>query len=371
VLDGGQIRADLRADRTGGDIHVDVRETVRLSGVNGTGDDRAQSGLMARADPTYTEAGVAGSIHVRAGRLEVLDGALISGSTLQTAADAGSISVEVDGLLRLSGEAEGRYSEIAIRSGENGGGAGSIDLHAGRVEILEGTIVTASSLSDSPAGDIRIQADQDVLIQGAGLNAESIAASTGGGIVLGARGQISLVDSYIRTNVRRGEGSGGDIAIGVGDWPQRLVLNRAEVIANARQGDGGNIDISARYLLKSVDSGISASSREGVDGLISINAPEVEVAGRVEPLPVSYLDVSALLQAHCAARRDAGRSSFTIEGRPGTPPPLDGYLPSTPTPGGLAPGAAEPVPAQGGSVRSQLDGFDLGCGRDWRLAVRD
>ena len=115
------------------------------------------------------------------------------------------------------------------------------------------------------------------------------------------------------------------------------------------------------------------NAEKGIDGVVDVNAPEVQVDGRLDPLPASYLDVSALLQDHCAARRSVGASSFTISGRPGLPAGPDDYLPSSlvqaPSVGakGLleATGRAARLP-----LRAQLSVFDAGCGtRDLDLAT--
>ena len=372
LLSGSQIRTDVYANHLGGDIFVDVSEGVVISGVRRVEDsgsyEYAHSGLLARALGSSVSGSRAGRIDVRAGHLDLVNGGLISASTQQTPADTGSIDIRVDGLLRVSGSEWNRPSEIVARGDE--GQPGSVTLHGRDVEFLQGTFSTVSSLGGASAGELRVTADRNLRLQGAKFNAEALDASSGGTISLGAGERIDLIDSTIETNVSKEDGSGGDIQIGLEVQPRYLVLNESRLVTYAKEGDGGNIDVSAQYLLESADSEIIPSSFDGgVDGVVTFNAPEVEVAGRVAPLPVSYLDVSALLQAQCAARQRAGRSSFTIEGRPGAPPALDGYVPSVPPPQRLDGPQVERAP--GGSVRRQLDGFDVGCGRGWRLAAQD
>lgn len=374
LLDGSQIQAPIYSGFSGGDIRVDVSGPVVISGVRrfegSQGYEYAHSGLLARALPGSALGARVGRIDVRADSLAVLNGGLISASSQQTLADTGSIDIQVDGLLRVSGSQWNLPSEIVARGDE--GQAGSVTLHGRDVEFLEGTFATVSSLGGASAGELRVTADRNLLLRGAKFNAEALDASSGGNIIIGAGERVDLIDSTIESNVNKEDGSGGNILIGVEVQPRYLVLNKSRLVTYAKEGDGGNIDLSADYLLESVDSEIIPSSFDGgVDGVVTVNAPEVQVAGRVEPLPVSYLDVSALLQAQCAARQDAGRSSFTLEGRPGTPPPLDGYVPSAPPPQGLGAPEVETESSARGSVRRQLDGFDVGCGRNWRLAVQD
>lgn len=377
LLNGGQIRTPFVWDRPGGDIYVDVLGDVLISGVRPVwvdGKDKfEQSGLLARPfEGDLIEAWAPGGrIDVRAGSLTMRNGGLISTSTQGKAASAGSIDIRVDGLLSVSGTGEGGvHSEIVARVSD--GLPGSISLRGGDIEFFDKGFATVSSRGSAFAGELRVIADRSLRLESGGaLNAEGLQGSPAAGrIVVGAGQRIDIIDGgKIETNSNSGEGRGGDIEIGVVLKPRYLVLNRGELKTSAAKGDGGNIDIAADYFLESTDSVINPSSFDGgVDGVVTVNAPEVQVAGRVEPLPVSYLDVSALLRAQCAARRDAGQSSFTIEGRPGTPPAWDGYRPSVIAPGDPEPEAVSPG---GGSVRRQLDGFDVGCGSGWRLAVRD
>ncbi|MGE4649857.1 MAG: hypothetical protein AAEJ53_03130, partial [Myxococcota bacterium] len=187
--------------------------------------------------------------------------------------------------------------------------------------------------------------------------------------------------SSIATNVSK-EGTGGDIVIGKdidpeeheAAFPSRFVLlGSSDNNATAQKGEGGNIDIAASGYLASADSVVDASSELGIDGVVELNAPVVEVAGRLDPLPASFLDVSALLRDHCASRRSAGASSFTVEGRTGLPPAPDDYLPSSllrVRDAGTAGSAKPRDQAALLPLRAQLADFDPGCGsREPGLAV--
>ena len=379
LVNGGQIRTPVYRDLVGGDIRVDMAGSVVISGVLRSWEDGAwsyaRSGLLARA--LYQEGSAltfpgakAGDISVRAGSLEVTQGGTISASTLQTPADTGSVDVRLEGDLLVSGSLSGQGSEIAARADD--GASGSVFLQAENISIVDGGFVTVSSLGEASAGELNVMADHNIFMRDAELNAEALAASEGGEITIAAGARIEFIRSKVETKVSKEDGSGGNIRVGQEGGPQYLVLNESELVSSAKEGSGGNIDLSADYLLESADSAIIPSSFDGgVDGVVTINAPQVDVAGQVEPLPVSYLDVSALLRAQCAARRDVGDSSFVIEGRPSRPPALDGYLPSGPRGVSSEGATSQTLSPQGGSVRQQLDGFDPGCGGRWRLADRD
>ena len=115
-------------------------------------------------------------------------------------------------------------------------------------------------------------------------------------------------------------------------------------MADAREGAGGNIQIVADNFLASPDSVVDASSDLGIDGVVQIEAPDVDLAGGLVVLDARLLDAAAQLRGRCGARRDIGASSFVGVGRGGLPASPDGplasaYLAAAP-PGGRPPGLA-------------------------------
>jgi hypothetical protein len=75
--------------------------------------------------------------------------------------------------------------------------------------------------------------------------------------------------------VQEGAGNGGGLMI---TDPQFLVMNNAQIIAQANEGKGGNIRIIADQFLKNPISLVSASSRLGIDGNIEIISPDETIS---------------------------------------------------------------------------------------------
>ena len=79
--------------------------------------------------------------------------------------------------------------------------------------------------------------------------------------------------------------------------PTFLVLDQSRIQANAFEGNGGNISITAGFLLVTPDSVIEASSQRGIDGIINVDAPDSDVAGSLTALNANFQDPRRLLRA--------------------------------------------------------------------------
>jgi large exoprotein involved in heme utilization and adhesion len=175
----------------------------------------------------------------------------------------------------------------------------------------------------------------------------------GGDIVLSIGRLLELRNGAITTSVAGGAGSGGNIAVSASavSGPPVLpttfiVLGDSRVVANARRGAGGNITLVAQQFLASPTTVISASSELGIDGQVSIDAPEVDLTGGLTGLSASFVDPAGLLRDACSARYRGGRSSLVATARGATPETPAGrlrayYERSDPTAAGEHAGAPE------------------------------
>jgi large exoprotein involved in heme utilization and adhesion len=110
---------------------------------------------------------------------------------------------------------------------------------------------------------------------------------------------------------------GGNITID----PQFVVLQNSQIVANAFQGRGGNIQIQAQQVfLADPTSLVSASSALGINGQVNIQAPVTSISGAVDPLPQAFAQGAELLRSRCAERlREGTVSRFVVAGRDGVP----------------------------------------------------
>ena len=153
------------------------------------------------------------------------------------------------------------------------------------------------------------------------------ATQSGGGaikITTNPNGTVQLTNSTISASVLNGTGGGGSVNID----PQYVVLQNSQILAQAVQGPGGNINITTNLLLPDSTSLISASSQFGQQGTVIIHSPISPASGKIVPLGQKPLLPTSLLSQRCAALAGGNASSFTVAGRDSLPAEPGGWLSS-------------------------------------------
>jgi len=110
-----------------------------------------------------------------------------------------------------------------------------------------------------------------------------------------------------------------------------ILDENSDIVANAFEGNGGNIDITTQGIFGlqvsdklTPNSDITASSQLGIDGTITINTANVDPSRGLTELPFNFTDPSNQIIAGCPA--DTG-NRFTAIGRGGIPDNPRDYLP--------------------------------------------
>jgi hypothetical protein len=107
------------------------------------------------------------------------------------------------------------------------------------------------------------------------------------------------------------------------------VSDSSQIIANAFEGQGGNIRLNAEVFLADPASVVRASSEQGIQGTVEIRAPVTQFSEALAPLPQVFVNIAALLPARCATRAQGGRySTLFLGGREGLPLDPGDLLPS-------------------------------------------
>ena len=119
--------------------------------------------------------------------------------------------------------------------------------------------------------------------------------------------------------------SGGNITID----PAVMTLQNSQILAQAVQGQGGNINIVAGTFLADPTSLVSASSQFGLSGAVNIQSPLSMLSGTLATLPKRPLQVQHLLQQRCAAQANGQLSSLVVAGRDTLPSEPGGWLMSS------------------------------------------
>jgi large exoprotein involved in heme utilization and adhesion len=117
-----------------------------------------------------------------------------------------------------------------------------------------------------------------------------------------------------------GLGDGGNITI---NSPIIVALENSDIVANAFQGKGGNIQINTQGIfgLKyrnefTLENDITASSQFGVNGTVDINNFGVDPSSGLVELPANVTDSSQQIASGCSANQG---SRFVATGRGGIP----------------------------------------------------
>jgi hypothetical protein len=252
--------------------------------------------------------------------LSLSGGSFISSSTFDLTGGGGRVTIQADGDMSLSGMNSGVYS---VSSGAGTGG--DIRLKTGEIRLADGAQISASSRGTGDAGNIDIAASGSFIGRSSKVSTSSQNAD-GGNITITAPCMVYLKDSEITASVGGGAGTvGGNISID----PQFVILDHSQIIANAYEGQGGNIRIVSNVFLADPYSVVDASSALGIDGTVDIRAPITEISGTLVPLGENFVSAFELLREPCMARIRGGKySSFIVRGRDGLPVEPGRLLPS-------------------------------------------
>jgi filamentous hemagglutinin family protein len=349
ILDGARVGVETFGSGDGGNIEIAVDQDLELSGVNA---DLAQLLSKGGSDPKYAGASIlaatygyhkgdeatgnGGRIMIDAGSIVMQDGALITSET-ESPGDGGTIAISADTAFTIGSgaaiassstkawsESTGNSGDIRLSAGSrfisiNGSvttatdqaQGGNVDISAPSIALTNQSIVSASAEGEGDAGDIALTARDTFSMTDSSVTTES-GISSGGTIEISARERIDLWNSEIASSVRGGQNTrAGSIYID----PTYVTLSNSNIVANAYEGRGGNIDIVADVFLADASSLVDASSQLGIDGEVDIRAPTKYLAENLKPMPEKYRQAHTLLRKPCVARIQGGKYSSLIVGR--------------------------------------------------------
>ncbi len=245
--------------------------------------------------------------------------------------EAGYININAANSVELIGE-----GGLSVQASQ-GGIAGSITVNTNQFTIGDEAKVTVSSPSGQ-AGNLEITAN-DLFLDRGRLTAETGIGDSaeGANITLTIQDLLRMDNESLISAEAFGTANGGNITI---NNPEGFVIGlsfeNSDISANANEGNGGNIDITTHNIFglifreqKTSESDITASSKFGVNGQVTVNQLSVDpISGLVE-LP-SNLEGKTKIKSGCAAARG---NNFIVSGKGGLPQSPDdlftGEIPNT------------------------------------------
>ena len=297
LTDGAQIATFNHGTGDAGDLNIDIRESVAIDGTNSPVPTRL-TGLYSVVGDLRDNTqglGLAGNLNLTTGSLTVLNGGLISASTLAEG-DAGDVNITATSHILLTGANAffGTPSSIASSVELTGkGDGGSVEVISPALMLDRGAAVVGRTQGAGDAGSISLTLDVLEARNGGQVFTTSFTAGDSGDIEVTARDRIELSDSdpvYARrlalsafnetggansgiyaNTTAASSGTGGLVTIRTGD----LALSEAAQLSASSQGTGaaGGLDIAATRQVQLSQSTIQAESRGGDQGNIELVAP--------------------------------------------------------------------------------------------------
>jgi filamentous hemagglutinin family protein len=300
LREGTQISTESFGKGSGGNITLQVKGLVSLSGLNS---QQWGSVILANASGDMVDAGDGGTIRVTAGQLELQDGAQIATNTSGTG-QGGLLDITANQAANFSGQDQSQDRSpsglfTASESGATGKG-GMLKLTARQLTLTDHAQINASSYSSSEAGQIQLQIWGEKLVMYDSAITTEAEQADGGDIQITTPGYLHLSQSKITTNVNQDFGHGGNITL----KPELMVLNKSQITAQAKQGQGGHIKITTTGLYnfssEPLTEIINAASEFGIDGEVTITTPEQDATEGMLVL-TSHFSPSLQLSSPCSS----------------------------------------------------------------------
>lgn len=287
-------------------------------------DLRGSSSVRTQVDDEAT--GNAGDISITTQLLNVQEESQISSGT-QGNGNAGKLRVQADSIILTGSDSEIATGLISsVDDGANGKG-GDIDITANRLIVRDNAEIVSGSIGTGKAGDITINANS-LEINGKGSGIASFTnAGNGGDITLNIGDLLLLRDlGLISTTAGRSQagGDGGNININA-----RFIIaipeEDTDISANAFTGTGGRVQINSQGIFGiesrprlTEKSDITASSDLGISGTTTINTPDnSSIQNSLTRLSPNIIDTNTLIANSCIVRSSKQGSTFFITGSGG------------------------------------------------------
>ncbi|MEO1187068.1 MAG: S-layer family protein, partial [Cyanobacteria bacterium J06636_27] len=248
------------------------------------------------------------------------NGGFISSDNLDfgNGGNAGDIFINARTIDVNGGLSEQQPSKISALS-ENDFSAGSVNITTEIIRIRNGAKINVSNESSGQAGNLNIKASNFILDNGGTLTAK-VNGGQQGNINLYIDKLILLqAGSSITTNATNAS-QGGNIVI---NSPVIAGFKNSDIIANAVDGNGGNINITTQGIFGSQfrhkltdESDITASSQFGINGTVEINNVGIDPSSGLVDLPVELLNPSQEIVRGCS---NQSKNKFVVTGRGGIP----------------------------------------------------
>ncbi|MEO1348659.1 MAG: S-layer family protein [Cyanobacteria bacterium J06635_15] len=290
---GSRVLANTRGVGSGGRIGLRASETVQLMGTSADGS--FNSGLFATMAFGASPESPAGGLSIMANQLLIQGGAEISTTTFGEA-DGGTLTIEADSLVQVSGESDdGRFGSFVAAQSFGEGDAGELSIDTDRLAIQDGAQISVTTLNSGTGGILTVNATESIEVSGSvpgfssGLFAQNLNGQPGKLSLLTRR--LWLENGAQIGASTAGLGDGGTIVIDATEFIHLLGTSEdgipSAIFTGALDnftivtGDSGDLVLNTRQLLLQGGAQVSAGSfTQGNAGNVLINASEsIQLSG--------------------------------------------------------------------------------------------
>jgi filamentous hemagglutinin family protein len=260
VTDGGIVSVSTSGEGKGGNLIVDASKLVQVMG--SSVDGQLVSSLIA----VTSNQGDGGNVEITTPVLMVTDGGGVSVGTLG-GGKGGNLIVDASKLVQVMGTSANSGIPSRLDASTSGtGDGGNVEFTTSRLLVTDSARVSASTTGEGKGGNVIVNALEEVQLSGTGgLFVNATTNSTAGNLTV-ETGEMSVKDGA-QVTVSSRQGQAGNLSI----TANTLTLNQGTISAETAKSDaaegGANITLSnLDFLRMDNESLISASALETANG---------------------------------------------------------------------------------------------------------
>ena len=335
LKDGGQVSAIVNGKGNGGLIDITAKDSIIIDGET---PENSPSAVVSAVN--LNGVGNAGEVNITTGSLSLTNGGRVSATALGQG-NGGDVTINATESIFISGFTERFRSGISVDALINDGNSGNANIFTNKLTIENGGTIEASNFDSlgvfssgtGEPGNIVIEANSISLANGGRIDAAT-QSETGNNANINLRvaDNITLRDNSFISAQAFNNANGGNIDINT-KFIVAFPNQNNDIIANAFEGKGGNINITAEGIFgleersstpPNETNDIDASSDFGLDGSISIDTPTVDPTSGLVELTQEVVDASQLIAQNVCTQ--TANSEFVDIGKGGLPQNPDDVL---------------------------------------------
>ena len=269
IQTGGNLSANTFTQAQGGSITVEVEESLQIMGINPNNTDD-----FSVISTVTAGSGNAGNIAIKAQKLNLSDGGIISASSILglgnndslLVGNSGDLIINVTESIQITGIAPNFTPSAITSSTLSSGNAANVEINTARILLEDGGRIGASSFSSGNAGSLTINATELIEVKG------TVPGSINPSLIVSS---ANLLDSFAQEALGLPSlptGDSGNVTI---NTPVLRVIDGATVtVRNDGPGNAGNLEINANDIFLDNLGTITASTQSGEGGNLTLQIQE-------------------------------------------------------------------------------------------------